>query len=523
MSFVDQAVTEIRRAAHKVSDPDPDYASIALAAQIYATAVYLFRHYKHPEMDLSARELLSSFGEAVGVARELEATSVLSLYEQLRQVLFTLATSYEPSVDRVALPLQTELCPVRDPDRKQTAIEGEVIHWLRPRSKWRELRVRRDAGDGHRLNEQPPNLAQDLVPLAMHWNREPPDVGRVDPDDEVLYSLIDVGHVRLGSLKVALCPLVDGSTPQFLIDDRGQFFFADRQRPISDPDQLRRHLVIVLEEAAQHEVDIVVLPELCIDPAARRVLLQELEAQGRAGHGLLALIAGSFHIWPEQQAPKPVNQAVALGPGGTSTWHHVKHGTFTMSHRQVLDARGKFFPVNLPDERVADKVTEYIDNGREILVCDSRLGRLAMVICADVVQPGSMAEAIKTWIRPDFLFILSMSPNTQVFLAEAEAMLRCHVSTFYVNARCTCKHPARNPDEPLIEPPDLAFALLAVREHPELPPTRIGLYSGEARPRYYDLKHKDWRTMPNNRGASLLPSGGLVVDVGAHFAEPPDL
>jgi predicted amidohydrolase len=513
-------VAAIRDLARDVPIPDRDYAGIALAAQIYATAVYLFENYKTAEMEAPARELLPGFPEAVRAAVRLQAAPTAAFHAQLRTLLFTLASSYRPAEDRRTLPARTVLRRVRDPDRNQT-VEGEVLHWLCPRSAWRELRGLRDDGMGHRLNEQSPTLAQDLAPLAMHWNHQPPIVGRVDPRDDVLHELIDLGHARLRSLKVALCPLVPGATPRFRTDPSGQFFYVDRKQPISDPKHLSSHLVAVLAEAARRRADIVVLPELCIDPAARSVLVKQVKALGRAGHGFLAVIAGSFHIWRKRRAPRPINEAVVLGPRGISKWTHVKHGTFTMFRADVLAGRGRFFPDDLREDHLADKVTEYVESGREILVCDSRIGRLAMAICADVLQPGSRAEALKTWIRPDFLFIVSMSPRTQDFLKEAEAMLRCHVSTFYVNARCVCnERSSRNGDEPVAEPPDLAFALLAVREHPGLPPTRIGLYSGETRPRYYDLKHKVWRVLSNNHGAYTLATGGLVVDVGAHFASP---
>lgn len=522
--FVEQAVTAIRAIARDIRVPDQNYAGIALAAQIYATAIYLFKHYKDAEMETPARELLSGFPEAIRVAKHLAPEPVPALHARLRTLLFTLATSYRPAEDRGALPARTVLRSVRDPDLQHTAIEGEVLHWLRPRSAWQQLRGRRDDGAGHRLNEQSPNLAQDLAPLAMHWNREPPIVGRVDPSDDVLHELIDLGHARLRSLRIALCPLVAGGRPRFRTDTTGQFFCVDRDQPISDPGQLRDHLAALLAEAARCSVDIVVLPELCIDPVARGVLDRQVKALSRAGHRFLAVIAGSFHIWPARRALKPINEAVVLSPRGRSTWNHVKHGTFTMFRDEVLAARGRFFPSELKPEDLADKLTEQVENGRELLVCDGRIGRLAMVICADVLQPGSRAEAIKTWLRPDFLFIVSMSPNTQVFLNEAEAMLRCHVSTFYVNAHCVCKaRPPRDSTEPVTEPPDLAFALLAIREHPGMPPTRIGLYSNEQRPRYYDLKHKVWRIMTDDHGASVLAAGGLVVDVGTHFSALPRL
>jgi predicted amidohydrolase len=419
--FVEQAAVAIRSLARGVPDPDRDYAGVALAAQIYATAVYLFEHYKTPEMELPARELLDGgFGAALRAAVRMQAAPIASFHAQLRTLLFTLAGSYRPAEERRTFPARTLLRSVRDPDREQTAIEGEVLHWLRPRSAWRRLRDHRNEESGHRLNEQPPNLVQDLEPLAMHWNHAPPIVARVDPSDDVLHELIDLGHARMPSLKIALCPLASGTRPRFRTDTTGRFFHIDRGRPIWNPAHLRDHLAEVLAESAQRRIDIVVLPELCIDPAARGALAKQVKALSRANHRFLAVIAGSFHIWRKRRAAKPINEAVVLGPRGISQWNHVKHGTFTMRRDQVIGAKGTFFPDDQAED-LAEMLIEYVENGRELLVCDSRIGRLAMAICADVLQPGSRAEALKTWIRPDLLFVVSMSSNTQVFLHEGRS------------------------------------------------------------------------------------------------------
>jgi hypothetical protein len=180
-----------------------------------------------------------------------------------------------------------------------------------------------------------------------------------------------------------------------------------------------------------------------------------------------------------------------------------------------VHGRGTFFPDDLDVHALADEVSEHLENGRDIAVCDGGIGRLVMVVCADVLQPGSYAEVVKTTIRPDFLFVVSMSSDTRGFVAEAEAMLRSQVSTFYVNARCVCDPRPVPRAQEVTDPPDLAFALLALREDGELP-TRIGLYAGESVPRVYDLKRKVWKPMSGG-GAAVLSSGGLVVDVGAHF------
>src|SRR5690349_1347604 len=86
--FVERAATAIRSLARDVPDSDRDYAGVALAAQIYATAVYLFEHYKAPEMELPAREQLDGgFRAGLRAAVRMQAAPIASFHAQLRTVL----------------------------------------------------------------------------------------------------------------------------------------------------------------------------------------------------------------------------------------------------------------------------------------------------------------------------------------------------------------------------------------------------------------------------------------------------
>src|SRR5215470_19512828 len=135
--FVALALAAIRARAVRVPPDDRDYESVALAAQIYATCIYLLEAFKHAEMELPSTEVISGgFRNAIAVASRIEADgrTVPALYAELRKLLFALAHTYRRVAHDIRTTLRgtTELLRVEDPSRSTIAIHGKVAHWLRP-------------------------------------------------------------------------------------------------------------------------------------------------------------------------------------------------------------------------------------------------------------------------------------------------------------------------------------------------------------------------------------------------------
>ena len=338
---------------------------------------------------------------------------------------------------------------------------------------------------------------------------------------------------KRGTLRIALCPLPGPWRPQFDLLQEGKkwSFLALPELQEDEEDALCKHLQSVLEEVKRRKIHILVFPELSVDPRRRGFLRAALKTL--RPNPLLAVFAGSFHI-SDDGDPVPYNQAIVWDGRGASLWEHLKRGRYRLSRGQLaLPATRTFFP-KMPETPVGP-AWERIRKGNELVVVDTRLGRLALLVCADALEPEREHLDIIGRIRPDLVVIIAMSPKTAEFDRARARLVSQNIGVLLVNAACVCTVGQPDSDE-------LALADLSFHESDDLPPTRWRWRVGRS-PEWYRYRRSDrksgskensssavderspWRPVEELRGdgegvVSLLEGGaGLVLNLGAYLLE----
>lgn len=126
---------------------------------------------------------------------------------------------------------------------------------------------------------------------------------------------------------------------------------------------------------------IAILPELVVPDSVVRRIKRVLAETHRGRHGLQLVVAGSYC---RGQGPNqlPYNEAIVLNRCGDVLWRQRKLHAYEMHpYEQVMYGLDGFFRGIYAREAIAT-------HPRTLVVRDSnRLGRLAVLICEDVVQP----------------------------------------------------------------------------------------------------------------------------------------
>lgn len=525
--LVEAAVALIRRRAKLAAD-EGDMEVVRLAAHLFAICVLLFKEERDAELlqkhAAPPAAAYSSLEELLEDLQELPTgLGTLTLYEKLVEALRLIEHWLQP-IGRPALSLAiepfTELETLRYRDRPD--LGGFVYHWLRPaRPKLLEKRDERYQLDPRKRPPGPaPHPLEQLTTLRMLWadgkllGLRPVSI----PSREiplVRESGLDATDPKKG-FRIALCPLGCKAHPRFQADSGGTSFTVHPGDPYWQPDLLDAHLREVLEAARSEEapVHLVLFPELCIPEGTRDKLVQTPGARTPYG-----IVAGSFHVWSREEPDKaPFNESLLLDRKGESLLRHSKRGRYEVSGEFVRVNR-EYFPH--PPERIQEKLLEGIRHGSELQILETSLGTLALLICADALEPDPNGyEALITQIRPDLLLLVAMSDETKQFEEFAVRMARSWIGTFFVNAGCICELALR-------EGPDLVAFNLALYEPPGSAPTCVRWPQGADGPEYFSFqKPKGWRPLdahpkPKSTGISWLGGRrelGLVVDLAASLA-----
>lgn len=374
-------------------------------------------------------------------------------------------------------------------------LAGDVRHLLRPASAWRAAQDRRRALPGPMTYHRRPQ--DHLSRLWMEW-RVAKRVRVHQGDGARARALIRrTSEAWAGEhFRVALAPMSGAAGPRFEVDAKGRTFSACPTATPIEPDHLDR----ILARAIQEDVAILLFPELHLRERELAVVRRCLAEDGP----LLAVAAGSGHVWPTE-GELPHNAAPLLGAGGGLLWTHHKRGLFRVTRAQLSrpEAQARF--PSLP-ATLAEEVVEGIQGGQALTVLDTGLGRIALAVCADLLDPEEgFLEAVRD-ARPAFLLLVSMSPETERFEQRAEELAQVGISTLYVNATGV--------DRSLS-----ALAWLALHGTERHPPTRVRLQRGgrleawEPRKKWSDL----------DAGASVarvVEDLGLVLDLKAFCEEP---
>lgn len=467
------------------------YAPVRLAAFLYAAASWV--HREHP----SGRHALRR-RRPTTLAGALAALEALPLdkdpYDELVDGLLAIETELTRSPGRTAgFPSETVLDAV---ESEGSAIAGVVRHAIRPASRWRAAREARGSRRG------PMDYARrvdDLLDrLVLEW-RPHPQVGRLEHDRHAPRAM----SRRLGTawdrsrFRVALCPLRGELGPRFHISADGVSFTSRADAvPVSVGS-----LDALLAAADREHIVLLLLPELHLRPEEVAYVSAWLAAH--PGSSLAVIAAGSGHTWAVDAA-EPHNAACLMAGDGRPVWVHHKKGLFRVTRAQVETWKEAFAPV---PEVFADELVEGIACGTRLMVLDTEMGRLALAICADLLDPDGFVEAIRA-ARPAFLLLVSMSPETDRFVDEAARLAQLHISTLYVNATTAASETLR------------AFVHLALHGGAELPPTQVRWAAGKDAAEGW-WPGREWEPLPADSPFGQVVDGlGLVVDLYAISQEP---
>lgn len=498
-----------------------------LAAYLFAIATLLQKRFWNATWDELCEPGKPRLAPALAQLQNLQPqTPPRELYRFLIGALVAIEDRLaKPSdIERFQLRPNPRWIPLDREDGHQLDLVGRVALWLRPPSLARRVwqHARQAQQDRHHPPVRPRPPAAELERLALFWGDGQLPEARPIPRSRRLSSFDDIWPYQGGSfpLRVALCPLINGSSPVFEINAKGQEFAVCRPDGLSGRREMEQHLTELFAEGAREGVNLFVLPELSIDKQARQFLTSLVRSYPGT---LLGVIGGSFHIWKEDSSAsegggetnpdRPVNEAVFLDGGGEVVWRQEKRGHFSIS-REVVDKFPDFFP-SRPDTLPHVQITEGIRRGNSLGVLDTRIGRLCLLICADAVDPDCDYREVVRRIRPDFLFIISLSPESERFESFARELKDLAIGTLYINSACACPRGE-----------ELAIVDLAFWAEESTPPTQIKWRAG-GRPMRYDFAAQRWRPSRREAGVFLLRrSRALALDLGAFFRrwiEPSDL
>jgi predicted amidohydrolase len=197
-------------------------------------------------------------------------------------------------------------------------------------------------------------------------------------------------------LVVAFAPLIDDLADLVFtpIDDAG----GRRAFRVSLVDE---HEVIerarrCITEASSQGVDLLVLPELCLSPAAQQALARHIEQATNRAFYPVVVVAGSAHTPCETAHGCFHNRALVFDNTGTEVLRHNKLFPYVISVTEqgrygLADALGE-----LPREE------DIVATPRHLEILESPLGRLAVLICEDLSRDqifGPLADKLELdWI-----------------------------------------------------------------------------------------------------------------------------
>ncbi len=390
--FIEALLTAVRERV--AAEPDDDIP-LVLAAHLFAACEILGIR----ERDVEDAPPVDPVGSLLGVVR-------IAPGQLLAHLLALDALLGGGPVERGEVPLT----PVR---KGGFTMAGAVLYAPRGPT---PLRARRETGDHPIAWDRPGQL---LRHVHLWWSRpdEPVDLRHLPAcaDDGRPWALDSAR-----SLRVLLAPLPGVLPPSLRVCRRGpRWGFQATESGGRIPPEVRDRVAAAVAEG---RVDLLVLPELLVEPAD----LTWIESLG-----LRATIAGSWHV----SGPRGVRNEAPLVDRRGRRGVHAKRGRFALRAARVTEllARGSVTVDDGPLPPLCE-VEEAFDPGAELLLFDTPLGRASLVICADLLDVGDCLPGLMDRLAPDLLFVVAMSPVTDDFRARMDALAHLGTATLLVNA-----------------------------------------------------------------------------------------
>jgi predicted amidohydrolase len=286
------------------------------------------------------------------------------------------------------------------------------------------------------LPPPPSGLAQ-FVPKQQRL-REPKSVGQrlndalpgltIFPADDVCVDFVPLPPLwekclsqRLSSLKVALAPLKPGFPCRWQVRSREPQRAAFRAVGIEDETGLHATLERLLDRCQKEQVDILVLPELGLPPAAADWLADLLAGRCGDSHPLL-VVGGSWHVADDGSCR---NRCVVFAAGQANPlWQQEKRQRFTVEpgDTELCQKLGL-------NERGGD---EDIHVSATLAIRDLPLGRAHVAICLDFIAPTDFDPLHA--LRVNLCFVPAFTSGAPRFRDQARHLAGSNLATtFFVN------------------------------------------------------------------------------------------
>lgn len=190
----------------------------------------------------------------------------------------------------------------------------------------------------------------------------------------------------------------------------------------------RDETAAILARCRKDRVDILIFPELTLDPEALTHLAKLLRTENRAQHPAL-VVAGSFHV-PAETPGRWANRCIVLDGTGEVLWSHDKLVRFSIPEAEAAHLPGGFLSM-IGIDRCGG--LEDIQIGEVLEVRDGPLGRMVALICLDYC--GEPVRELVANLRVGVFLVPAMSTSMVDFENRArEWGSRLGASTFVANS-----------------------------------------------------------------------------------------
>jgi predicted amidohydrolase len=256
---------------------------------------------------------------------------------------------------------------------------------------------------------------QGILKLSHHWQE-------IELSTELQISRSDVFDTLSSKkqLKIGLSPYANQKDMNWnhdANDTRG----LDNSIPFwcsgaKNTDELQERIISVLSDAHQHGVHILIFPELVMTETLQTAISQWLLQNNAFNRVIHLVIAGTCHVFENQENNHYSNRCTAFNHMGTIEWQQDKRQPFTLTAYETQ----AFFNVNSP-------AFEPTQPANHLVIRHTALGKVATPICLDFLCDGLWkAMPIELFLVP------AMSPNLSRFKDNCRIAGNEHSSAVFI-------------------------------------------------------------------------------------------